>query len=120
MQIFTNFTAISSNFHPQQKKGKLPTSHLLQPDTVASVRTWRSSRGAGRIGLTRVQRYNFFRNNANFLQKTSKQRNHSHRQQYNQGYNFGELKNRGMRRLLTARQHKNAQPGKVKQSGLQQ
>lgn len=40
-----------------QKKGKLPTSHLLQPVTVASIKTWRNSRGAGRIGLTRLQSY---------------------------------------------------------------
>ena len=42
------------------KKGQAIYIAPLRPDTVASIKTWRSSRGAGRVGLTRVQRYAFF------------------------------------------------------------
>ena len=53
----------------QKKEGKLPTSHLLQPVTVASIKTWRNSRGAGRIGLTRLQSYKIFLRLASFFDK---------------------------------------------------
>jgi|GEM_PF-6324920 len=43
-------------FCEDTKKGQAIYIAPLQPDTVASIKTWRSSRGAGRVGLTRVQR----------------------------------------------------------------
>ena len=42
------------------KKGKANYIAPLQPLTVASVKTWRSSEGAGRVGLSRLQRYKLF------------------------------------------------------------
>ena len=43
----------------------------LQPPTLAPVKAWGSSEGAGRIGLAlnRLQRYCFFLTYASFLQK---------------------------------------------------
>lgn len=44
------------------KKGQAYYIAPLQPDTVAPVKAWRSSRGAGRVGLTRCKVTAFFNN----------------------------------------------------------
>jgi hypothetical protein len=42
------------------KKGQAYYIAPLQPDTLASVKTWGDFQGAGRVGLTRLQSYDFF------------------------------------------------------------
>ncbi len=43
-----------------QKKGQAGYIAPLQPDTLASVKTWGISRGACRVGLTPLQSYILF------------------------------------------------------------
>ena len=58
--IDANIPSPDSGFNKTQKKGKAYFIAPLQPPTLASVKTWGNSEGAGRKGLSRCKSTAFF------------------------------------------------------------